>query len=116
MNDDKPTMPAYFLSIARERVNAEIRNGRFWGELERRHHYEHAPVPEAEQQAQREWIVRFNAAMEEGEANDWIEYDYDTDPCAAEIVTQKSTKVFDETADDHVARVRPYVDSLRREE
>ena len=108
------SFPAYLLELPREMVDAEIPRARLWGQLARKNHLDIAPVDEAEQEAQRAWTKRFDAVVEEGDAHDWIEYDYDSNPTPAHILTRKGTTVYDETVDEHVARVRPYVDGARR--
>ena len=51
--------------------------------------------------------------MEEGYANDWLDTDYDQDPEPAEIGTRQSVTIYDESEEDHAARVLPYIESMR---
>ena len=108
------SFPAYLLELPREMVDAEIPRARLWGQLARKNHHDIAPVDEAEQEAQKAWGERFRAVMDEGDAHDWIVREYDEDPSPAHIFTRKGTTVYDETVDEHVARVRPYIDGARR--
>ena len=116
MNIDENSIiiPMLYQSIPLERVRGEIRYTRWSGKLARASHLDYADISEEEQQRQRDWAERFNAVMEEGDANDWIHRDYDQDPQPFDIQSRKSTVVYDESEEDHVARVFPYIELLRK--
>ena len=108
------TVPAYLLTMPRERVDAEIRSPFLYGTFKRRSHMEYAAVDEAEQEAQKAWTKRFRAVMSEGDRNNWIDYlREDYEPAA--IITSKGTRVYDETSDEHFARVAPTIHALRKD-
>jgi len=106
-------IPMVLASIPRQMVDAELRRTDFVGKLARHSHLEYVDVSDDEQQRQRDWTERFRSVMAEGEANDWLQYDYDADPEPIEIRTRKATTVYDESEEDHAARVLPYIESLR---
>ena len=107
-------VPAYLLTMPSERLEAEIRSPFFYGTFERRSHMESVRVDEARQEAQKAWGERFRAVMDEGDRNSWIDYwREDYEPAA--IITSKGTKVWDETSDEHFARVAPTIHALRKD-
>ena len=116
MTDDSAgiTVPAYLLYMPSEHLEAEIRSPFLYGTFKRRSHMQYVPVDEAEQEAQKAWGERFRAVMSEGNRNYWINYGReDCEP--ANIITSKGTRVYDETSDEHFARVAPTIHALRKD-
>ena len=108
-------VPAYLLYMPSEHLEAEIRSPFLFGTFKRRSHMERVPIDGAEQEAQRAWTKRFDALMEEGAPHGWIVYEDGEDPSPAGIFTSRVTKVWDETSDEHFARVAPTIHALRKD-
>jgi len=107
--------PAYFVSEARRAVNASLMNGRWFGEMDRRHHFESRPLTESEMQPQRDWIDKFEALVSEGKAHGWMGYDEESGPFAEPLKTQEYTRVWDESEADHAERVGLVVGGVRQD-
>ena len=106
--------PPYLVSAARQAVNRSLL-GELIGREARKSHMVYRDLTAQEQQPQMDWVARYEAIMEEGRTHGWIEWDGENGYVPAEIQTRAGTRVFDETEEDHAARVAESIGVLRFE-